>query len=149
METVDFSDPTQQVIESFEFGPGTDFEGTGTMVLYGSTPGGTQRRLTVDAFYVAPPLANVDIGDQCPLDGSELLPADETFPFTLFVLGGQQNRTVYACDASIVVGLAEFKFVGEVTQPPQFSPFPTAVSLVLRKNIASSSSLHACCSVFC
>ena len=113
----------------YDFGPGTDLEGTGTIVLYGSEPasGVRRRRLSVEAFYVAPPLAIVQQNDTCPLSGSEFLPPDETYPLTLFVLGGQQNRTVYACNAGKVVGVAEFDYVGTVTAAPQSSPFPTTV----------------------
>lgn len=116
----------------YDFGPGTDLMGTGTMVLYGSTPGGEggQRRLVVDAFYIAPPNVPVMIGDPCPLNGSELLPPDEIFPLTLFVLGGVHNKTVYACGASTVVGVAVFEYVGQASQVPSFisTPFPTLVS---------------------
>ena len=130
VETVeDFAevDASNTISLQYDFGPGTALEGSGTMVFFGSEPsgGGGQRRLTVDAFYVAPPSAVVIIGASCPLAGSELLPPDETFPFTLFVLGGEQDRVVYACEAGLVVGIAQFDYVG--TQAPQFTPFPTVV----------------------
>lgn len=83
--------------------------------------------MNIDAFYAAPPFADVNEFDECPLDGSELLPADDTYPFTLFVLAGQLNRTVYACEMSRVVTVAEFDFVGTVTQVPSITPRPTVV----------------------
>lgn len=122
-------DVANPIVLQYDFGSGSALEGSGTMVFFGSKPsGGGQRRLTVDAFYVAPPSAVVAIGDSCPLAGSELLQPDETFPFTLFVLAGEQDQMVYACDAGFVVGTAKFDYVG--TQAPQFTPFPTMVRVV-------------------
>ena len=123
-------DAANPLLLQYDFGPGTDLEGTGTIVLFGNDPstGAVRRRLSIDAFYVAPPLATVNIEDVCPLFGSELLPPDETYPLTLFVLGGQQNRTVYACNEGAVVGISEFEYVGKTTPSPQVSPSPTTVS---------------------
>lgn len=136
METVDFSSasPTNPLILSFQFGPGVDRSGVGTIVLYhagSETSSGLERRLNVDAFYVAPPeLAIVSAGGACPIAGSEFLPPDEIFPLTLFVVEGKDDQIVYACTGNTIVGVVEISYIADTADAPSSSPtIDTLVSL--------------------
>ena len=113
----------------YDFGPGTQFSGAGTIVLTGAHPSGIRRRLEVGDFYQAPLNAEVQIGDPCPLAGSQFLPPDDIFPISLFVLSGTNDQVVYACSTD-VVGVVEFIYTDQTTPAPSFvgTPSPTMVS---------------------
>ena len=128
MEAIDFSSArvTTPATITFPFGPGVDLDGVGTIVLYDTSSGTSdefERRLNVDAFYVAPRGEPVLTGEACPIAGSESLPPDEKYPLTLFVLEGTENQFVYACTGNTIVGLAEFIYVADIADLP--SPPPT------------------------
>ena len=79
-----------------------------------------RRRLSVDAFYVAPLGQTVSVGDACPYPDSNFLPPDQNFPMTLYVLAGQtQDIVVYGCESDTVIGYVVFRYVGvDDTIPP-------------------------------
>lgn len=71
-----------------------------------------------------PPLA---LGDACPpASNVTLLPEDPSFPFTVFVLEGDDDQIVYACNGG-VVGICYFTYVGMPSQSPSGTPTSSAI----------------------
>ena len=86
-----------------------------TIILYGGTPRSNiernnGRRLMIDAFYVTDDDSVVVLGEACSLEGATVLVPHEMYPLTVFPLLKEQRKIVFACQNSVIVGIAEFEY---------------------------------------
>ena len=121
-QAIDFSSASLEnpMVDSYsfpDFNP-EDSSSAGSVVLYGNLPkidSAIARRDPtqhpwVDSFYLAPLESDLNIGDACPLDGSEKMTPHEIYPLTILYLSQPESKTVYACKSSVVVGIVDFDF---------------------------------------
>lgn len=117
--------------QKFFFGPGAGLDVPVPLILYGNrvmtaTP---WRKLLVDGFYLAAADVAIEIGDACPMPGSEYVPPNDVFPLSLVVLEEARDQTLYACSARFVVGIVRACYLSGIITTDFPTRSPTIASL--------------------